>query len=68
MKEISPADVPASFWSQPPFWWTIRRPAAARVYMTPAFSFEGRGQDGDHYLFIEERETNKVFVYFQNNF
>src|SRR5262245_57291553 len=29
MKEISPADVPSSFWSQPPFWWTIRRKAAA---------------------------------------
>jgi hypothetical protein len=68
MKEISPADVPAAFWSLPPFWWTIRPQAAARIYMTPAFSFEGRGRDGDHYLFIEDRLTNDVFVYFQNNF
>lgn len=68
MKEISPADVPASFWSQPPFWWTISKGNAARVYMTPDFSFEGRGHDGDHYLLIEERQTNDVFVYFQNNF
>jgi hypothetical protein len=68
LKEISPADVPESFWRQPPFWWTIRRQAAAHVYMTPGFSFEGRGHDGDYYLFIEDRQTGEVFVYFQNNF
>jgi hypothetical protein len=68
MKEILAADVPDSFWSQPPFWWTIKRRSAARVYKTSDFSFEGRGRDGDHYLFIEERLTNEVFVYFQNNF
>ena len=68
MREINPADVPESFWRQPPFWWTIRRQAAAHVYMTPGFAFEGRGHDGDYYLFIEDRQTGEVFVYFQNNF
>jgi hypothetical protein len=68
LQAISPADVPESFWRQPPFWWTIGKTTAARVYMTPGFSFGGRGRDGDYYLFIEERQTGEVFVYFQNNF
>jgi hypothetical protein len=46
MMEISPADVPSALWSQSPFWSSIRRQAAARVFMTPDFSVDGR--DGDH--------------------
>jgi hypothetical protein len=68
MREIPASDVPDSFWRQPPVWWTITRTTAAHVYMSPGFAFEGRGHDGEHYLFIEERDTAQVFVYFQDNF
>jgi hypothetical protein len=58
----------AAVYLLPASWVTRQRHSAGSRRPSFRVSFEGRGHDGDHYLFIEERETNDVFVYFQHNF
>ena len=65
---IDPANLPDSVWKQPPLWWTPRKGASTHVYMTPNFSFDDRGGDGDYYLFIEDGEDNRVFAIVKYNF
>jgi hypothetical protein len=66
--EVELARVPDTLWNQPPVWWATSRDTAARVYMTPGFSFDSREGDGDYYLLVEERESEDVFVLLHANF
>ena len=66
--EIPMATIPRSVWAQPPGWWHPPVDATTRVYATAGFPYEGRGPDGDHYLFIEHGKTNRVYVMFKANF
>jgi hypothetical protein len=66
--EVSFREVPAAVWSQAPVWWSPERDDSTRVFATAGFPHEGRGPDGDHYLFIEHGRTNRVYVMFKSNF
>ena len=66
--EIPVATIPPSVLDQPPGWWHPPVDATTRVYATAGFPYEGRGPDGDHYLFIEHGQTNRVYVMFKSNF
>jgi hypothetical protein len=68
LTEIDRTSVPESVWSQPPVWWDPDKDDRTRVYATAGFPFEGRGGDGEHYLFIENERTNQVYVFFKFNF
>jgi hypothetical protein len=68
LTELDVANVPSSVWSQPPVWWDPDKDDRTRIYATAGFPFEGRGPDGDHYLFIENGRTNQVYVFFKANF
>jgi hypothetical protein len=68
LTELDAANVPSSVWSQPPVWWDPDKDDRTRIYATAGFPFEGRGPDGDHYLFIENGRTNQVYVFYKANF
>jgi hypothetical protein len=68
LTELDVANIPSSVWSQPPVWWDPDKDNHTRIYATPGFPFEGRGPDGDHYLFIVNGRTNHVYVFFKANF
>jgi hypothetical protein len=66
--EVPVATIPRSVWAQPPVWWRPPIDATTRVYSTPAFPYEGRGGDGEHYLFVEHGQASRVYVMFKANF
>ncbi len=58
---------PAEFWWKPPHYWPRWRPAGARLYATPNFPADSRG-DGGHYLMLLDPERLRAFVWAKNNF
>jgi hypothetical protein len=69
LKELtSAAQVPAAFWSQPPYWWKPHRKENARYFMSAKFVAGERGVDGDHYLLMYDEEANVIFAWAKLNF
>ena len=66
---LSPtATVPARFWQMPPHYWPRAMPAGGQAFRSPAFSADGRGPDGDHFLLVHDRSRERAFVWLKSNF
>ncbi len=66
--ELDPVSVPDELWRQPPWWWNVRRGEDISVYKSEYFSLEGRGSDGDHFLFFRNTDTGRTYVLLYANF
>lgn len=62
------ATVPDQFWRMPPYYWPRSLPTDAQVYQSEAFTADGRGRDGQHFLLVYDRHRRRVFVWFKDNF
>lgn len=68
LRQLPLDQVPASFWRQPPYWWRLRKDAAAKFFISQGFVADRRGPDGEHFLLMLDEEAAVIYGWYKSNF
>jgi hypothetical protein len=68
LRPVDPSEIPAQFYSMPPYWWHPSITDRTRVLSTPNFPLRDRGPDGWHALATWNPDDELLHVWIKDNF